>query len=79
MVSFACGRAPETSGKACRQLKGAPGADGKMKALSLFANIGVAEAYLDSIGINVTVANEFVPTRARIYSSIYPNKKILIV
>ena len=28
MVSFACGRAPETSGKACRQLKGAPGADG---------------------------------------------------
>ena len=29
-----------------------------MRALSLFANIGVAEAYLDKIGVEVVLANE---------------------
>ena len=29
-----------------------------MKALSLFANVGVAEAYLKDIGLDVVVANE---------------------
>ena len=31
-----------------------------MKILSLFANIGVAEAYLRDIGIEVSVANELI-------------------
>ena len=31
-----------------------------MKALSLFANIGVAEAYLDEIGVEVVLANELI-------------------
>lgn len=43
------------------------------KALSLFANIGVAEAYLESIGVNVVIANEFIERRANLYSKIYPN------
>ena len=29
-----------------------------MNALSLFANVGVAETYLSDIGLNVVVANE---------------------
>ena len=41
-----------------------------MKALSLFANIGVAEAYLEEIGINVVVANELIERRANLYSKI---------
>lgn len=29
-----------------------------MKALSLFANVGIAETYLSEIGLDVVVANE---------------------
>ncbi len=39
-----------------------------MKLLSLFANIGVAEAYLSSIGVNVALANELIPRRAALYN-----------
>ncbi len=48
-----------------------------MKALSLFANIGVAEAYLEDIGINVVVANELIERRAKLYSEIYPHTKMI--
>lgn len=48
-----------------------------MNALSLFANIGVAEAYLEDIGINVVVANELVERRAKLYSKIYPNTEMV--
>lgn len=44
-----------------------------MKAASLFANIGVAEAYLKDIGIDVVVANELIERRAKLYSQIYPD------
>lgn len=37
---------------------------GKMKILSLFANIGVAEAYLKRIGFDVVLANELIERRA---------------
>jgi DNA (cytosine-5)-methyltransferase 1 len=46
---------------------------GNMKALTLFANIGIDEYYLKSIGITVTVANELLKERADLYSMIYPN------
>lgn len=49
----------------------------KMNVLSLFANIGVAEAYLDEIGFNVAVANELIERRANLYSEIYPNTKMI--
>ena len=43
-----------------------------MKALSLFANVGVAEAYLKEIGLDVVVANELEKKRADFYSHLYP-------
>ena len=48
-----------------------------MKAVSLFANIGVAEAYLENIGVNVVVANELIERRAKLYSQIYPHTKMI--
>ena len=48
-----------------------------MKTLSLFANIGVAEAYLSDIGINVCVANEIVKRRADLYRKIYPDVEMI--
>ncbi len=43
-----------------------------MKALSLFANVGMAEVYLNEIGIDVVVANELLDKRAKFYSHLYP-------
>ena len=45
--------------------------------LSLFANIGVAEAYLERIGFHVAVANELVKRRAVLYSKIYPHTEMI--
>ena len=44
----------------------------KLKGLSLFANVGIAEAYFKSIGIDICVANEIDETRARFYQAVYP-------
>lgn len=48
-----------------------------MKVLSLFANIGVAEAYLRDIGFDVEIANELVERRALLYSKIYPHTHMI--
>ena len=48
-----------------------------MKALSLFANIGVAEAYLEGIGVEVVVANELIERRSKLYSQIYPKTNMI--
>jgi len=48
-----------------------------MKCMSLFSNIGVSEAYLDKIGIEVVVANELVKRRANLYSQIYPRTNMI--
>lgn len=48
-----------------------------MNALSLFANVGVAEAYLHEIGLNVVVANELEKERADFYHHLYPNCEII--
>ena len=48
----------------------------KIKALSLFANIGVAEAYLEHIGVEVIAANELIKRRADLYQRIYPKTKM---
>ncbi len=47
------------------------------KILSLFANIGVAEAYLEELGFHVAVANELIERRATLYAEIYPNTKMI--
>lgn len=48
-----------------------------MKILSLFANIGVAEAYLEEIGFEVVVANELDSQRVDLYRKIYPNTQMV--
>lgn len=48
-----------------------------LSALSLFSNIGVAEAYLKQIGIDVVLANELIEKRAKLYSKIYPNTDVV--
>ena len=48
-----------------------------MNGLSLFANIGIAEAYLNELGFDIVVANELEPRRASIYQSIYPSVNMI--
>ena len=48
-----------------------------MKALSLFANVGIAETYLRDLGIDVVLANELVEQRAKFYSHLYPRCKMI--
>ncbi len=43
-----------------------------MNGLSLFANVGIAEAYLKDVGIDIVVANELLEERCRFYSHLYP-------
>lgn len=43
----------------------------KIKGLSLFANVGIAEAYLEQIGIDIVLANEIDKNRARFYQDVY--------
>ena len=45
----------------------------KLKGLSLFANVGIAEAYFESLGIDIKVANEIDPDRAKFYQDVYPH------
>ena len=48
-----------------------------IKALSLFANVGIAEAYLKKIGIDVLLANEIDERRAKFYSEVYPHTEMI--
>lgn len=48
------------------------------RVLSLFANIGIAEAYFKELGIEVSVANELIPRRANLYKQIYPETDVVI-
>ena len=50
----------------------------KLNGLSLFANVGVAETYLDELGIEIKVANEWEPKRAKFYSHLYPKTNMII-
>lgn len=45
--------------------------------MSLFANIGVAEAYFASNDIDVVLANELLPPRAKLYQKIYPDTNMI--
>lgn len=49
----------------------------KIKAISLFSNVGIAETYFDDVGIEVVVANELVDKRARFYKHLYPNANMI--
>ena len=48
-----------------------------MKALSLFANVGIGETYFHEVGIEVVVANELEKDRAEFYQELYPESKMI--
>ena len=48
-----------------------------VKALSLFANVGIAETYLSELGIDVIVANELVEERCKFYKHLYPSVNMI--
>ena len=48
-----------------------------IKIVSLFANIGVAEAYFAENNIDVVLANELLPPRAKLYQKIYPKSEMI--
>ena len=48
-----------------------------MKALSLFANVGIGEYYLEENGIEVVVANELLEDRAAFYRKLYPKTNMI--
>lgn len=47
-----------------------------LKGLSLFANVGIAEAYLESIGVDILLANEIDEKRAEFYRYVYPGAEM---
>ena len=48
-----------------------------MIGASLFSSAGIAETYLEEVGINIIAANELVPERANLYQSLYPQSKMI--
>lgn len=48
-----------------------------IRAVSLFANVGIAETYLKDTGICVVVANELVEERVRFYKHLYPDVNVI--
>ncbi len=50
----------------------------RLRGLSLFANVGIAEAYLQEIGVDILIANELIEDRARFYSDIYQDSHMIV-
>lgn len=50
----------------------------KLKGLSLFANVGIAETYLAESGIDIVVANELLEDRANFYKHLYPSVDMVV-
>lgn len=50
----------------------------KIRALSLFANVGIAETYLDQLGIEAVLANEIDEKRAKFYKHLYPKTEMIV-
>ena len=49
----------------------------ELKALSLFANVGIGETYLHDLGIKTVVANELLQERVDIYKHLYPDTNMI--
>lgn len=49
----------------------------KIKTMSLFANVGIAESYLHDTGIEVSIANEIDKQRVKFYKHLYPNANVV--
>lgn len=51
--------------------------DPKLRGLSLFANVGIAEALFSEINVDIKVANELLKERARFYQEVYPHTDMI--
>lgn len=49
----------------------------KLRGLSLFANVGIAEAYMEELGVDIKIANEIDIERAKFYQEVYPNTTMI--
>lgn len=49
----------------------------ELRCLSLFANVGIAEAMFSDIGVKVLIANEIIEDRAKFYSEVYPETNMI--
>lgn len=49
----------------------------RIKAVSLFANVGMAETYFKELGVDVVVANELLEERCRFYSHLHPEVQMI--
>lgn len=49
----------------------------KLRGLSLFANVGIAETYLKETGIDILLANEIDETRSEFYKYLYPKCEVI--
>ena len=50
----------------------------RINALSLFANVGIAETYLKDVGVDVVLANELLTERGKFYQHLYPECEMII-
>ncbi|MFI3250999.1 MAG: DNA cytosine methyltransferase [Eubacteriales bacterium] len=50
----------------------------KLKALSLFANVGISECFLSDLDVSVAVANELEPARGKFYQHVFPETEMII-
>jgi DNA (cytosine-5)-methyltransferase 1 len=50
----------------------------KIKGVSLFSNVGIAETYFYKTNIDIVVANELLEERARFYKEMYPNTNVIV-
>lgn len=50
---------------------------GRIRGLSLFANVGIAEAMFAQIGVDIVLANELIEERARFYQEVYPQSEMI--
>ena len=44
----------------------------------MFSSAGIAETYLEKLGIDIVLANELVPERAKYYSHFYPKVDMVV-
>ena len=48
-----------------------------LTGLSLFANVGIAEAYMKELDVNIVIANEIDADRARFYQDVYADTNMI--
>lgn len=49
----------------------------RFKAVSLFANVGIAETYLAEVSVDTVLANELLPERVAFYRHLYPEVEMI--